>query len=210
VDLETTDEPWGARVAPSRVILGLERKLDVLRAQLAACRAGRDPGEEGVATWSRLESQSLRIAALESLVADLRQQLSDAQALRPTILAYRPDQAAAGPWSTDGAQAGERMVAASDVTRFREEIVTSHQTLRKLGQALIEKTVHASDAAARLTETERRLSETNHHLAETRVALAQCETRSSETQAMLDAMSSSTCWRLTRPIRAVGRLWRRH
>ena len=53
------------------LVLGLERKLDVLRAQLAACRNGEDPGEAGITTWSRLEHQAQQITALHAQVEAL-------------------------------------------------------------------------------------------------------------------------------------------
>ncbi len=48
------------------IIRGLERKLDVLRAQLIACRKGEDDGQAGITTWSRLEQQVQRIQQLEA------------------------------------------------------------------------------------------------------------------------------------------------
>lgn len=52
-------------VESETIIRGLERKLDVLRAQLAASIAGEDVGKAGVAHWSRLEDQSQKNQQLE-------------------------------------------------------------------------------------------------------------------------------------------------
>jgi hypothetical protein len=61
------------------IIRGLERKLDVLRAQLAASQAGEDIGQAGVTTWSRLEVQSQRIIQLEQDLQRARDEIRNGQ-----------------------------------------------------------------------------------------------------------------------------------
>jgi len=172
---------------------GLERKLDVLRAQLAACREGRDPGEAGLVTWSRLEAQSQRIAALETLVAELREQLAAASSVRATIQAHRPPRDAVVP-------------AAADDDRARQEITESHRTLRNLGQALIEMTAREAYTASQLTQTQARLAEADSRLEQDRAAY---EARIAQLQGTCAALLASTSWRISRPVRVVGGWWKR-
>jgi septal ring factor EnvC (AmiA/AmiB activator) len=212
LDVDPPVEAWIPEAPPDPVMLGLERKLDVLRAQLAACREGRDPGEAGIATWSRLEVQSQRIAALEASVADLRQQLAAASAVRATIQAHRPPHDADVPPS------------AADDARARQEIVACHRTLRNLGQALIEMAAREAYTAARLTAMEARVAEAasrlERHRAEAAAQREQdramseqdraaYETRIAQLQAMCAAQLSSTSWRISRPVRLVGGWWKR-
>jgi septal ring factor EnvC (AmiA/AmiB activator) len=226
LDVGPAVDAWIPDAPPDPVIRGLERKLDVLRAQLAACREGRDPGEEGIATWSRLEVQSQRIAALEALVADLHQQLAAASAVRATVQAHRPPHEAGVP------------ADCTDDARARQEIVACHRTLRNLGQALIEMTTREAYTAARLTEMETRLSQAASRLEqdraeavakreqdraayerdraayeEDRTAFARdraaYETRIAQLQGMRAALLSSTSWRISWPLRLVGGWWKR-
>jgi chromosome segregation ATPase len=198
-------DAWIPDAPPDPVILGLERKVDVLRAQLAACREGRDPGEAGIAAWSRLEAQSQRIAALEALVADLDQQLAAASAVRATIQAHRPPHDAHAP-AADAAGA-----------RARQEIVASHRTLRNLGHALIEMTAREAYTAARLAEMQARLAEAAGQLERDRAEAAaerdqdraEYEARIARLQGMCAALLSSTSWRISRPVRLVGGWWKR-
>jgi outer membrane protein TolC len=77
------------------LIRGLERKLDVLRAQLSACRAGEDDGAAGVATWSRLEAQSQHILQLEQELERARAEIQNCQ--RANILLGRALEAIPAP-----------------------------------------------------------------------------------------------------------------
>jgi len=87
--------PMIARAPPETdaLIRGLERKLDVLRAQLAAAQASEDVGQAGVMTWSRLEAQSQRIILLEQELERAREEIQNSQ--RANILLNRALDAAA-------------------------------------------------------------------------------------------------------------------
>jgi septal ring factor EnvC (AmiA/AmiB activator) len=210
VDIDPPSEPWIGRAPPDPVLLGLERKLDVLRAQLAACRAGQDPGEAGVATWSRLEVQSQRIAELEAQLTELREQLSVTQRLRPIIDALAADAAGSPPSEI---HTGDRMLAATQAERVWQELVATHRTLRKLGQSLVETAAREACKAAVVSDLESRLTEARHDLEQERErhgqTAAQAAVRLAQAMAAIDAMTSSTCWRLTWPIRALGGVWNR-
>jgi len=201
LDVRPAVETWIPDAPPDPVMRGLERKLDVLRAQLAGCREGRDPGEEGIATWSRLEGQSQRIAALEALVADLDQQLAAASAVRATIRAHRPPQDADLP------------ATAAEDARARHEIAACHRTLRNLGEALIEMNTREAYTAARLTEMQARLAQAANQMEQDRAAYGQAraayETRVADLEGMCAALLSSTSWRISRPVRLVGGWWKR-
>lgn len=61
-------------VADDPGVGGLERKLDVPRAQPEAARAGGDPDAAAPPTWSRFEQQARRIAELESALGRTRRE----------------------------------------------------------------------------------------------------------------------------------------
>jgi hypothetical protein len=210
VDIDPPSEPWIDPAPPDPVLLGLERKLDVLRAQLAACRAGQDPGEAGIATWSRLEVQSQRIAELEAQLTDLREQLSVTQRLRPIIDAHAPD---ATPSPRPAGRTGDRMLAVTQAERVRQELVAAHRTLRKLGQSLVESAAREAYTAGVVSDLESRLTEARRDLEQERErhgqTTAQAAIRLAQALAAIDALTSSTCWRLTWPIRALGGVWNR-
>jgi chromosome segregation ATPase len=215
LDIGPAVDAWIPAAPTDPVTLGLERKLDVLRAQLAACREGRDPGEEGIATWSRLEGQSQRIAALEAVVTDLHRQLAAASAVRATIQAHRPPHDADVP------------ATAADDARARQEIAACHRTLGSLGQALIEMTAREAYTAARLTEMQVRIGHAASQLERDRAAYEQdrtrheqdkaayeqdraaCEARIAQLEGMRAALLSSTSWRISWPLRLVGGWWKR-
>ena len=71
-DSDQSAQPdWLSPPLPDPVVLDLERKVDVLRAQLEACRRGEDIGAAGEATWSRLEYRAQRCAARDAEAAAL-------------------------------------------------------------------------------------------------------------------------------------------
>jgi len=163
-------------------ILGLERKLDVLRAQLAACRAGEDPGEAGVLTWSRLEDQSQRIdrLVLENL----------------TLIAERDAALEALASSDKNAADRERKLNSlrrdaagtrAELERAREEIRIGQRTNIALGRAI--------NIALAL----------NRDITPPCEAAAKAKTISADAL-MLEAILSSTSWRITAPLRSFGRL----
>jgi len=163
-------------------ILGLERKLDVLRAQLAACRAGEDPGEAGVLTWSRLEDQSQRI---DGLVLE-----------NTTLIAERDAALEALASSDKNAADRERKLNSlrrdaagtrAELERAREEIRIGQQTNIALGRAI--------NIALAL----------NRDITPPCEAAAKAKTISADAL-MLEAILISTSWRITAPLRSFGRL----
>jgi hypothetical protein len=68
-------------------IMGLERKLEVLRAQLATCQAGGDVGSAGIAAWTALDRQAGRMAGLEADLAATRCQLAALEGAHEQALA---------------------------------------------------------------------------------------------------------------------------
>lgn len=110
--LAELDDTLPSSAAEDLRVAGLERKLDVLRAQLDAARDGRDPEAAGPETWSRLEQQAQRIAELESALGRTRRE----RLMLEVELTRARDEVIAS-------QRGQRQLGAMLVELSRREIV---------------------------------------------------------------------------------------
>lgn len=110
--LAELDDTLPSSAAQDPRVAGLERKLDVLRAQLDAARDGRDPEAAGPETWSRLEQQAQRIAELESALGRTRRE----RLMLEVELTRARDEVIAS-------QRGQRQLGAMLVELSRREII---------------------------------------------------------------------------------------
>ena len=140
---------------------GLERQIDVLRAQFAAVGAGCGPGEPGPEMWKQLKTQAEEIAALQAELAAER-----AAAIQD------------GSTAADGYRA---KTLAAALSRAREELVASRRTIAQLSAALLEAALHECPPPPLSPPV-------------------------SDDHALYQAVIRSSSWRLTRPLRVLGRL----
>jgi hypothetical protein len=170
------------------VILGLERKLDVLRAQLAACRAGEDFGQAGFETWSRLELQSLRIQALDTELATVASERDAA------LSALDMKDAGSADRERELYQLRRAVVAPETaLQRAREEIRNAQRENIALNRAL---------EAALLREEISPVQE--NPVPEPEILEPEVDETATQNALMLEAMLNSTSWRITAPLRAVA------
>jgi hypothetical protein len=175
------------------LVLGLERKLDVLRAQLAASRNGEDPGEAGITTWSRLEHQAQQITALNAQIEALQ--------TAATAMAVDLSAAQASPSETDTHRLHdekrqlqrENLRQEIDIGRLRDEVSRNRQTIVALNQSLLS-TALPTDTVVPIMPPRAVV-----------VVQDRFDPNLQAREALLGAILASTSWRITRPMRRFGK-----